>query len=436
MTRTTAEFLPARRAFSPRVEWWVLWLLGCGGAIAFIEPSPYELLMMIALLVLLVGGARLAMSGVVMMALLTLFNIGGLFSLLPFLHQTDAIVFIAVSFYLAITSCFFAMLVQERTLERLNAIKWGCICGAVISSSAGIAGYFDIAGLAERFTLYGRASGTFKDPNVLGAFAVLPVVFLVQEIVTSGRLRLRLIAPLALILFGGVFLSFSRGAWGHTVASIGLMIGLTFLLVAGPQLRARIVILSLAGISCLILALSIIVSLEGVGSMFEQRASLSQSYDVGTTGRFGKQLQAIPALLDRPNGYGPLQFRLYWIEDPHNVYLNAFSSYGWLGGLSYMTLIASTIVVGWRTAVTRSPFQNYAIAIWSTLFVTILMGILIDTDHWRHFYMMLGLVWGLHEASRLSSRESPAVSRSTKPVDAASASTDPGLYEGARTAQS
>jgi Ni,Fe-hydrogenase I large subunit len=34
------------------------------------------------------------------------------------------------------------------------------------------------------------------------------------------------------------------------------------------------------------------------------------------------------------------------------------------------------------------------------LFVTILQGVQIDTDHWRHFYLMLGLVWGLAAQTR------------------------------------
>ena len=29
------------------------------------------------------------------------------------------------------------------------------------------------------------------------------------------------------------------------------------------------------------------------------------------------------------------------------------------------------------------------------LFVTILQGLQIDTDHWRHMYLLFGLVWGL-----------------------------------------
>ena len=401
--------LAARRGFSVRVEWWILWLLGLSGGVVLIEPSPYEVLIGVAFCILLVSGARLALSGVFMLGLLALFNLGGVVSLVPFLHDTAAVRFIAISVYLAVTSGFYAMLVQERTQARLHALKWGIIAGGALASTAGILGYFDVAGLSGVFTLYDRASGTFKDPNVLGAFVVLPAVFLIQEILASGRLRVRTLVPLALILFGGVFLSFSRGAWGHFVGSTGMMLVLSFLLVAGPRMRLRIVLLSFAGLVVLVTALALILSIDEVSTMFQQRAQLAQSYDAGTMGRFGRQLLAVPELLERQNGYGPLQFRHFWGEDPHSVYLNAFSSYGWLGGLSYLTLIGATIVIGWRTVLTPSPLQAFAIAIWSTLFVQILIGFIIDTDHWRHFYMMLGLIWGLHAASSAARRASSAV---------------------------
>ena len=122
---------------------------------------------------------------------------------------------------------------------------------------------------------------------------------------------------------------------------------------------------------------------------------MSQDYDLGETGRFGNQLRSINELIELPNGFGPHRFRLHFPEDPHNVYVNAFASYGWLGGFSYLLLILATIFVGWRTAVARLPVQAYAVAIWSTLFVEILQGFQIDTDHWRHFWLMLGLIWGL-----------------------------------------
>ena len=82
--------------------------------------------------------------------------------------------------------------------------------------------------------------------------------------------------------------------------------------------------------------------------MLQERASFSQSYDVGETGRFGLQKRSIPLLLEEPNGFGPLRFRTVMGADPHNVYINAFASYGWLGGISYLALIAATMVLGWR----------------------------------------------------------------------------------------
>jgi hypothetical protein len=137
-----------------------------------------------------------------------------------------------------------------------------------------------------------------------------------------------------------------------------------------------------------------------VSSLFEERASLEQSYDEGVQGRFGNQIASIPELMARPNGFGPLRFRTFFPEDPHDVFINAFASYGWLGGFSYLVLILFTLVVGWKVALRRSPLQGHAIVIWSVLFVEILQGFQIDTDHWRHFWLMTGLIWGLFAACR------------------------------------
>jgi hypothetical protein len=112
-------------------------------------------------------------------------------------------------------------------------------------------------------------------------------------------------------------------------------------------------------------------------------------------GRFGNQLRSIAMLLEMPNGMGPLRFRLYFPEDPHNTFINAFASYGWLGGFSYAALFVTTMIAGWTVALRRWRLQNASIAIWSVLFVTLLQGLQIDIDHWRHVYLMLGLVWGL-----------------------------------------
>ncbi|WP_052340899.1 O-antigen ligase family protein [Salinarimonas rosea] len=391
----------ARRGFSPRVERGALWLLGYGGGFAFIEPSPWEIAFFLVLFVLGVGGLRLHRSTLPMVALLALFNIGGVFSLAPFLHDGDSVMFIAVSIYLMATSVLFAAMMLDRGAERFAALRSGLTWGAATASTAGILGYFDVAGLGAIFTVNDRASGTFKDPNVLGTFVIFPLVLLAQDMLTGRGRFWRDAALFSLILVGGVFLSFSRGAWGHAGASLLVVTGLTFLFAATPRIRMRILGLVALAPVVGVGALGAALSIEPVREMFEVRASLNQYYDVGPTGRFGNHARALPTLFAMPNGYGPRQFRYHWPEDPHNVYINAFASYGWLGGVAYLALTLATIAVGFATVAMRSSLQPLAIAVWSTLFVQMLQGFLIDTDHWRHYYLLLGLIWGLFALARI-----------------------------------
>src|SRR5438034_116313 len=77
-----------------------------------------------------------------------------------------------------------------------------------------IGGYFHLfGGASELFVLYSRARGTFNDPNVLGAFLVLPGLLVFQRLL-AGR-RIVRSGLMLLIMLAALFLSFSRGAWGQ-----------------------------------------------------------------------------------------------------------------------------------------------------------------------------------------------------------------------------
>jgi hypothetical protein len=382
----------------------VLWLLIASSSLVLIEPSPYEVLFAAAVLVF---GASLTFdpSLVPLIACLLLFNLGGLVSLIPWTSDHDSVTFTITSIYISATAIFFASVVMKDTLVRVDIIRRAYIVAAVVASLAGIAGYFDIAGLAEIFTRYNRATGTFKDPNVLGPFLVMPLVWIVQQAMLGAARRslVRRLAALAsfLIIAFALFLSFSRGAWGVALASLLLMAGLTFITTPSRQLRRRIVTVIVLSVAALAVLLAVAMSFSAIRDVFIERFNFSQEYDVGETGRFGNQLRSIPMLLMRPNGFGPLQFHnLFADEDPHNVYVNAFASYGWLGGFAYCTLIVMTMVAGWWLVFRRTPLQSNAIALWSYLFIQILQGFQIDTDHWRHLFLMLGCVWGLAAATR------------------------------------
>jgi hypothetical protein len=126
---------------------------------------------------------------------------------------------------------------------------------------------------------------------------------------------------------------------------------------------------------------------------------LVKSYDAGETGRFGNQLNAIPMLLQLPFGFGPYQWSAHFTQAPHNTFLNAFASAGWVGGITYFILIVADIIVGFRTMFFRTPFQPYAITVFACLLAVVLQGVQIDTEHWRHLYWMTGITWGFFAAS-------------------------------------
>lgn len=381
-----------------RLQLFMLWLLAVSGFFVFREPSPYEVVFLATAIVFVLTGARLTFAFAPLLLCLVAFNIGGLVSLIPFLDEQKPVTFTAVTLYLSITSIFFASIMLERTEARLRGLKSGYVLAGLIASLAAIIGYFDVAGLGSILTRYGRAAGTFKDPNVYSTFIVPPAVFLVQDLLL-GRGRTLLRAAGLMVLMIGSLLAFSRGGWGNMAASLLLLALITFLTTPSVRLQARVLLVCALGVVAASALLVAVLSIDAVRVLFEQRASLSQAYDLGETGRFGHQLNSLPMLLTRPNGLGPLQFFHYFGEDPHNVYINAFASYGWLGGFAYFTLIATTLIAGVRTILTRSTLQPHAVAVFAPFLVVALQGLQIDTDHWRHAYLLMGLIWGLYGAT-------------------------------------
>jgi hypothetical protein len=142
------------------------------------------------------------------------------------------------------------------------------------------------------------------------------------------------------------------------------------------------------------------LSVDSVREFFFERAVVQQDYDAGPNGRFGNQIRSIPMLLDRPNGMGPLRFRLTFEFEPHNSYINGFASNGWLGGFAFIMMAIGTMFVGFRQCLTRHPWTRQAQIVFPATFVFFAQAMQIDIDHWRMFYVTLGATWGLEAARR------------------------------------
>ena len=58
-----------------------------------------------------------------------------------------------------------------------------------------------------------------------------------------------------------------------------------------------------------------------------------------------------------------------------------------------------TLAAGFRASLVPAPWQAYLIAAYATFVGEAIEGFIVDTDHWRHFFLILGVVWGLTAAS-------------------------------------
>jgi O-antigen ligase/polysaccharide polymerase Wzy-like membrane protein len=379
----------------------LVWLVGASSAIVFIEPSPYELVTLAATVIFFATGLRLRLVFMPLLLLLFLVNLGYSISAIPLMDKPEVANWIATSWYMAVTVIFFAMVVSEDTTARLDMLRRGLIVGGLIAASAGIAGYFNfVPGGHDLLTLYERARGTFKDPNVLGAFLILPALFALQSVV-SDNFGKSFRSTIALgIMTLAILLAFSRAAWGGLVITAAFMLALMVLTSQSRAQRSRIIVMTVVAVVIAVMLIGVLLSFDSIGEMFRQRASFDQSYDEGRFGRFGRHILGAEMALDLPFGIGPLQFSRYFPEDTHNSYLNAFMSGGWITGVCYPALVFITVIMGFRHAFVRVPWQRAYLAIFAAFLGTVGENFVIDTDHWRHFWMMLGAMWGMFAAAQ------------------------------------
>jgi len=301
---------------------------------------------------------------------------------------------------MAVTVMFFAMVVSEDTEARLDMLLRGLVVGAMIASLAAIGGYFNLVpGGHDLLTLYERGRGTFKDPNVLGAFLILPALFLLQSVVSDHAGKSFRSAMALGILALAILLAFSRAAWGGLILTSAFVLAMMVVTSPSPTQRSRIVVMAVAAVIVVGVLLAVLLSFDSISEMFKQRASFDQSYDEGRFGRFGRHILGAQMALDLPFGIGPLQFHNYFPEDTHNSYLNAFMSGGWIAGICYPALVFITVIMGFRHLFVRVPWQRAYLAIFAAFLGTVGESFIIDTDHWRHFWMMLGAMWGMFAAA-------------------------------------
>jgi len=397
----TAETFPGATIATEKLRGVMLWLMGCAGAFVFVEPSPYEVVGVLTMTVFVVTGLTLSARLTPLVILLVILNIGYATALIAVADQDRPVTWVGVSAFLGLTAIFYAAMLGRNTQMRLTWLMRGYLAAAVIASTAGIAGYVHITeGLSDLFLRYGRARGTFNDPNVLGAFLLLPGLLLVQRVLAGRSAQALWSGMLLTIVMGGLFLSFSRAAWGIFALCAMILMALTFVTSRSAKERLRIVAIAIMGVVLLAVALAALLSIGNVADLFKERATLDQSYDLGHLGRFGRYILGANLALENPLGLGPMQFYKFFREDPHNTFLNSFMSGGWLAGCAYATLTFVTMISGLRFLFVATPWRPVYQAIYVAYLGIVIESAVIDIDHWRHYFLILGVLWGLMAATR------------------------------------
>jgi len=371
-----------------------------------VEPSPYDLLLVAVIFVWACFGLKINRHFLPMTVLMLAYLAGGLLSL----TQMDnifgkPIAYMATSAFLIGSSIFYASVITEAPARRLEIIRKAYVAAAIVVSLVAILAYFNVLPHSDYFKLYERAKGTFQDPNVMGPFLVLPGTLLVRHLLTHRLRESRWqIVGLLIVLFA-IFLSFSRAAWGLMTFTALAIAFLAFINEPRRLVRFRLVAYLVGGAAALTLLVGAIISIPTVRDLYVQRAHVVQSYDDARVGRFERHEIGFFLVQQKPFGIGPEVFGKIYGEDEHNMWLKGFTTYGWLGGFSYIILAAWTLAAAFPLLFRPRPWQPFIQCVYVVFVGHLFIHNVIDNDHWRHLFMIYGVLWGTMAAEKMMKRD-------------------------------
>jgi O-antigen ligase len=117
-------------------------------------------------------------------------------------------------------------------------------------------------------------------------------------------------------------------------------------------------------------------------------------------------MKAVDVILAHPLGIGALEFGRVYKNDVHQVYLSMYLNAGWIGGTLYVALVLLTIWLGLQQVVRDRGRDAVSAVLVASFIGMVAEGVVIDTDHWRHFFLIMAMIWGMALApSALASGE-------------------------------
>jgi hypothetical protein len=356
-------------------------LLGFLGLLGFLvgfvrwEPAPYDILffIVIALFVPTFSWRSYQLLPIVLIVLFISFHIPAMAAGLSV--EPGRVLFYAfVTFYLSGTAIALMGLPQGAGVFLLRGYE----VAALVSAFLGVLAFLRVPGLEALLWGEARAFAFFKDPNVFGAFLAPAFILALTRWEQEGGRRFWTV----LLLYVGILSSLSRGAWiNAAVAVLGW-----WLLRPWKRIWVFTVFVLLIGFTA-------VYTFVFPDSLVVQRLGL-MSYD---TDRFSTQEQALRLALENPFGHGPGLSEILLSYATHSTYVRLLFEVGWMGFGVWLLLMGLSLV--WAA---YQAFRQRSL--WHEIYFASLLGILveslvIDTIHWRHLWLLLGLIWAKYAPS-------------------------------------
>jgi len=311
-----------------------------------------------------------------------LFALGHIVALIHSGFAAESVWYTLITFY-GICSCV-SVILLVRDQQTLHHLQLGIILAAAANSLIGLLGLLRVEGVSQFFTRHQRLNGFFKDPNVLGPFLLAAFLFVEGYAARlksrTGSVLMRLCQALLLL---GIMQTQSRAAVGTLVVSVIIL------------LCARVIRRGdwrTAWQWAVLLTLAVLITggiLYRYSGLDLSRLVAITDYDVNE--RFPVQVAGLRLSLAEPWGIGPGMFEHRFNYAAHSLYVRTLVETGWIGAIGLLWLVAVTSVRVWRaTSQDDTGHVHVMLAWWGGV---LLNSLVIDTIHWRHFWILLGMTW-------------------------------------------
>ena len=381
--QTVQTSLPKKQ--SPSLYLLLVFLIMASSSIVLIEPAPVD----IGIAFLLAAGilfqrlhfsyANLT-SGIIF---LYLFVVASLFSMFELTHTSIGVRDFAITFYLILSWFLYIGIIEMYGDKAVKTMLYGYIVAAIFSAVIGILTFFNIIPWQDVLMKFSRVRALFKDPNVFGPF-LIPIALYAYSLIELPNKRWKLLwLVVLLVLFLGIFLSFSRAAWGNFLLALIVYSGLRILFEPSLKVLGKFLLtfVLLAGVFYSIFSIPL------VNDMFYERFDY-QYYD---DDRFSNQAVAVGVGVANPFGIGPGQYQEIIGYATHNSFLRVLSENGIIGIIGYVGFLLATLYRCLKVVMlTKNPFY---IIILASIVGLIFNGLVVDTLHWRHFWFIFAIPW-------------------------------------------